>query len=63
MTQINRTHQGVTTFPQPGCADTTRIYWEGVFIGRVVGQAVYDCTGRLRSGDDFAAFLLSAVTR
>ncbi len=60
MTQINRTHQGVTTRPQPGSTNTL-IYREGIFIGRVCGHAVYDCTGRLRSGDDFCRFVLSAV--
>ena len=33
-------------------------------IGRITtGQSVYDCTGRLRSDDDFARFVLSAVPR
>lgn len=63
MTQINRTHQGVTTRPQPGSTDTVLVYREGVFLGRVRGQHVHDCTGRLRSGDDFARFVLAAVPR
>jgi hypothetical protein len=63
MTHDDRTDLSVTTRPQPGSANITRIYWEGVFLGRVCGQLVYYCTGRLRSGDDFARFVLSAVPR
>ena len=58
------THQdSVTTRPRPGCADTTRIYRAGIFIGCICGQLVYDCTGRLRSGDEFETFVRTAVTR
>ena len=63
MTHDDRTDLSVTTRPQPGSANLTRIYCLGVFIGRITGRTVYDCTGRLRSGDDCAAFVLSAVPR
>jgi hypothetical protein len=46
-----------TTTPQPGCEDTTRVYREGVFVGRICKQVVYDCTGRVREGDEFEAFV------
>ena len=63
MTQNNRTHHGVTTRPEPGSTDTVLVYREGVFLGRVCGHTVHDCTGRLRSDDDFCRFMLSAVPR
>jgi len=63
MTHDDGTDLSVTTRPQPGSANLTRIYCLGVFIGRITGQSVYDCTGRLRSGDDFARFMLAAVPR
>jgi hypothetical protein len=34
------------------------VYREGIFIGRVCGHTVYDCTGRLRAGDEFCRFVL-----
>ena len=61
MTHDDRTDLPITTSPQPGSAKLTRIYCLGVFIGRVCGQTVHDCTGRLRSGDEFEQFVLSAV--
>lgn len=61
MTHVDVTDLPVTISPQPGSANLTRIYCAGIFIGRIVGQSVYDATGRLRSGDDFARFVLSAV--
>ena len=61
MTHDDVTDLPVTTRPQPGSAAITRIYCLGIFIGRVCGQSVYDCTGRLRSGDDFARFVRAAV--
>jgi len=51
----------VFTRPQPGSTKLTRIYCAEIFIGRIVSQLVYDATGRLRSGDDFERFVLSAV--
>jgi hypothetical protein len=62
MTHDDRTDLSVTTRPQPGSAAITRIYCAGIFIGRVCGQAVHDCTGRQRSGDDFARLVLEAVS-
>ena len=49
------TSSAPTIRTQPGSAKLTRIYCAGIFIGRITGQSVYDCTGRLRSGDDFDA--------
>ena len=61
MTHDDRTDLPITTSPQPGSAKLTRIYCAGIFIGRITGQTIYDCTGRLRSGDDFARFVRAAV--
>jgi hypothetical protein len=61
MTHDDVTDLSVTIRPQPGSAAITRIYCLGVFIGRVCGHTVHDCTGRLRCGDDFARFVLSAM--
>jgi hypothetical protein len=61
--RIDVTDLCVTTRPQPGSANLTRIYCAGIFIGRITGQSVYDCTGRLRSGDDFARFVRAAMPR
>jgi hypothetical protein len=62
MTHLDVTDlSSVTTRPQPGSANVTRLYREGVFIGRVCGQSVYDATGRLRCGDDFERIALLAV--
>jgi len=63
MTHHDGTDLSVTTRPQPGSAKLTRIYCQGIFIGRITGQSVHDCTGRLRSGDAFERFVLSAVPR
>ncbi len=63
MTRIDATDLSVTTRPQPGSANVTRIYCAGIFIGRITGQSVYDPTGRLRSGDDFARFVRAAMPR
>jgi hypothetical protein len=63
MTHDDRTDLLITTRPQPGSAKLTRIYCLGIFIGRITGQLVYDCTGRLRSGDEFERFVLAAVPR
>jgi hypothetical protein len=41
-----------------GSANVTLVYREGIFIGRVCGHTVYDCTGRLRAGDEFCRFVL-----
>lgn len=61
MTHDDVTDLPVTTSPQPGTVKLTRIYCQGIFIGRVCGHTVHDCTGRLRSGDEFERFVLSAV--
>jgi hypothetical protein len=61
MTHDDFTDLPVTTRPQPGSANLTRIYCLGVFIGRIADQTVHDCTGRLRSGDEFERFVLAAV--
>jgi hypothetical protein len=53
----------VTTRPQPGSTGTVLVYRQGIFIGRVRGQSVYDCTGRLRCGDDFARFVQAVTPR
>jgi hypothetical protein len=63
MSHDDGTDLSVTTRPQPGSANLTRIYCAGIFIGRITGQLVYDPTGRLRSGDEFARFVLAAVPR
>ena len=63
MTHDDRTDPSATTRPQPGSANVTLIFRQGIFIGRITGQSVYDCTGRLRSGNDFARFVLAAVPR
>jgi hypothetical protein len=52
----------VITRPQPGTADVTLVYREGIFIGRITRAGdVHDCTGRKRQGDDLAAFILASV--
>jgi len=61
MTHDDVTDLPVTTRPQPGSAILTLIYCAGIFIGRTDGHAIYDCTGRLRSGDDFCRFVRAAV--
>ena len=63
MTHDDGTDLSVTTRPQHGSANVTRIYCAGIFIGRITGQSVYDATGRLRSGDDFARFVRAAMPR
>ncbi len=63
MTHDDGTDLSVTTRPQPGSVRFTRIYCAGIFIGRVCGQSVYDATGRLRAGDDFARFVRAAMPR
>jgi hypothetical protein len=40
MTHDDGTDLSVTTRPQPGSANLTRIYCLGVFIGRITGQSV-----------------------
>lgn len=52
---------GVWAVPEPGCEDTQRIYRDGVFVGRICKQVVYDCTGRVREGDEFEAFAREQV--
>jgi hypothetical protein len=56
-------NDSVTTRPEPGNTNVTRIYLGCVFLGRVTGQLVFDATGRERVADDFCQFVLSAVTR
>ena len=61
MTHDDRTDLSVTTRPQPGSANITLVYRAGILIGRIVGQSIHDCTGRLRCGDDFAQFVRAAA--
>lgn len=63
MTRVDVTDTSVTTRPQPGSANLTLIFRQGIFISRTDGHAIYDATGRLRSGDDFARFVRAAVPR
>jgi hypothetical protein len=62
MTHDDGTDLSVTSRPQPGSANLTRIYCTGIFIGRITGQLVYDPTG-VCAPVTTSRFVLAAVPR